>query len=589
MWNINIYSFILLFNSLLTIVLGINIVLKKKVKGKVFFSLLMVSIFIWSLTDSLGLATNNLANKILFAKIAYFGVASTAPLFFLFFYNFLQGDKKLNTRKTIAIWIIPLAILILAFTNEYHLLIWSTVTPLPGTNGELAVFEHGIGVYVNMLYSYSLILYVVYLLFKIAYLYRQVYRKQAIIMIIATLVPLCGNFLYVFKLNPFPSVDLTSILFTVSAFMITWGLTSYRFLDTKPIAHGKLFLNMSDSVLVLDGYLNVADVNPSLEKLFGLQGLIGKNVTEVFQSYQGLSKILSSKEESINEIPININGKNLWLDVRTNTLLDLYKDIIGMLIVIRDITENKNAENIIKESEKNLKDMVATKDKFFSIIAHDLRSPFSALLGLSEVFKDDIETLTDYQKKDFADLIYRSAKSTYKLIENLLEWTRLQTGKFELINENLDLWQISSEICNALIVNAQKKNIVINNKIPKGTIILSDKNMLKLLFNNLITNAIKFSYKGGEIYLKSEKRDDGIEISVSDSGTGIKKEYMGKIFRTDISFSMKGTEKEEGTGLGLILCKEIIEKTGGKIWVESEEGKGSIFRILIPQTTSNHE
>lgn len=585
MWNINVYSFVLLLNAFLTIVLGINITLKKNVKGKIYFFLLALSLFIWSLTDSLGLATGNIENKIILAKLAYLGVATVATLYFLFFFNFLQNERKLSLRSNLIIWIIPLIILILAFTNEYHLLIWPSVTLIPEGNGNFAIFEHGIGVYVNMVYSYSLILYVVYALIKIAFLYRQVYRKQAILMIVATMVPLSGNFLYVFKINPFPELDLTPFLFTVSALMISWGFTSYRFLDTKPIAHSKLFFNMSDSVLVLDGNMKIADVNPSFEELFGLRDLIGKNASEIFRKYNVLIKIFGEVKENKYEIPITVNGNNIWLDIRTIPLYDAYKDVIGILIVMRDITDNKLAENKIKESEKNLKEIVATKDKFFSIIAHDLRSPFAALLGLSEIFKEDIESLTDYQKKDFADMLYRSAKSTYKLIENLLEWTRLQTGKFKINYEKFDLYDVTSEICGALIVNALNKRVKIHNKVEKGTLILSDVNMLKLLFNNLITNAIKFSYKGGKVDITSEKTERGTIVSVRDYGTGIKEEDIGKLFRTDISFSLKGTEKEEGTGLGLVLCKEIIEKTGGKIWVESEEGKGSCFKFLIPNYT----
>lgn len=583
MWNINIYSFVLLLNALLTIVLCINITLKKTINGKIFFSLLMISLFIWSLSDSLGLASQELQVKILLAKIAYFGVVSTAPLFFLFFFNFLQSEKKLGIKNTILVWIIPFVILLLAFTNEYHLLIWPNITLMTGASGELAVFEHGFGVYVNMLYSYSLILYVVYALVKIAYLYRQVYRKQAIIMIIATLVPLCGNILYVFKINPFPSVDLTPFLFTVSGVMITWGFTSFRFLDTKPIAHSSLFLNMSDSVLVLDSQHMIAEVNPSFEKLFQIYDVIGKNAVVTLGKFSELKKIFETKTKSNYEIPICINGKNLWLDIRTSPLLDRYKNLIGMLIVMRDITDSKNAENLIKESEKSLKELVATKDKFFSIIAHDLKSPFTALLGLSEVLKDDIDTLTDKQKKDFAEILYKAAKNSFNMIENLLEWSRIQTGKFVFHNEELDISRVASEVCNTLVVSALNKNVEIKNEIQTGVIISNDKNMLKLLFNNLIANAIKFSYRGGKIVVGSRLNRNCVELFVSDTGIGIKKEDIGKLFRTDISFSRNGTEKEIGTGLGLILCKEIIEKIGGKIWVESEVGKGSTFTFSLPK------
>jgi PAS domain S-box-containing protein len=586
MWNINIYSFVLLFNALLSILLNIYVVLKKKIKGKIYFILVMISIFIWSLTDSLGLASSDLGMKIFFAKMAYIGIVSISPMIFLFFYNYLQSENKLNFSSYIALWIVPVTVFVLALTNECHLLIWPSIALVSRTNGIFAIYEHGIGVYGHMLFSYSLILYVLYMLLKIAYRHKQVYRKQAIIMIVAMLVPFLGNFLYIFKINPLTFIDLTPYLFTISCFMITWGFTSYRFLDTKPIAYSKLYLNMSDSVLVLDDYLMIADVNPSFEELFGLNDLIGKNAVDTFKTYSEFKKIFDNKTENKYEIPVCISGKNIWLDVQTSPLFDMYKDMIGMLIVMRDITDRKNAENIIKESEKNLKEIVATKDKFFSIIAHDLKSPFSALLGLSEILKDDIDTLTDDQKKDFADIIYKAAKTTYEMIKNLLEWSRIQTGKFIIEKEELDISKISSEVCDTLMVNALNKEIVIKNEILNDTMIFSDRNMLKLLFHNLITNAIKFSHRGGAIIIGVKTEKDFLNVFVCDSGIGIRKEDIYKLFRTDISFSIAGTEEEEGTGLGLILCKEMIEKIGGKIRVESEIGKGSTFIFSIPKVST---
>jgi PAS domain S-box-containing protein len=585
--NINVYSFILLFNALLAVLLAINVIIKKKINGKIYFIFLMLSIFLWSLFDAFGLATDDYELKIIFAKAAYIGVVSIAPFLFLFFFNFLQSEKKLSVRNHILLWVVPVIVYILTLTNEFHHLIWISVTPIPGTDGYFANWEHGIVVYLHMLFSYSLILSVLIMLIRIAYMFRQVYRRQAIFMTIATLLPFVGNFLYIFRINPLTYLDLTPFLFTVSGFMITLGFTSYRFLDTKPIAYGKLFINLSDSVLVLDGSLMIADVNPPFEKLFGIKNLIGKNAIEEFAGYPELVSIIKEKFEEKKEIQVRINGKYYWLDIRISPLYNRYKDIIGFLIVFRDITENKNNEYTIKESEKNLKNIIATKDKFFSIIAHDLKNPFSALLGLSEIFKNEIETLTEEEKKDFAETLYIAAKSTYKLIENLFEWTRLQTGKFEFAYENLNLREISTEICSALLVNALRKNIKITNEIPKDTMVYSDKNMLKLLFNNLITNAIKFSYKGSEVRIASEEKADGLEVCISDSGIGIKKADIEKLFRTDISYSMKGTEKEEGTGLGLILCKEIIDKSGGSISVESEAGKGSRFMFLIPNKTED--
>ncbi len=242
----------------------------------------------------------------------------------------------------------------------------------------------------------------------------------------------------------------------------------------------------------------------------------------------------------------------------------------------------KNSELELVRYAAELKESNATKDKFFSIISHDLRSPFHALLGISEILTDESSVLTIEETRNFNREMYKTLKNQFKLLENLLEWSRIQTGKMEYFPSNLDLRIRVSEVANILMGNAVKKGIDLSNEIRPNLYVYADENMLRTILHNLISNAIKFTHTYGQITIEAIPKNGEVEISISDNGVGITAEEIEKLFRIDIQFTKPGTSKEKGTGLGLMLCKELVEKHGGKIKVESEPGKGSKFIFTLP-------
>lgn len=231
---------------------------------------------------------------------------------------------------------------------------------------------------------------------------------------------------------------------------------------------------------------------------------------------------------------------------------------------------------------RNLKELNATKDKFFSIIAHDLRSPLNHLLGLSEILQKEIESDRDDEVIMLTNLINESAKSGRLLLENLLEWSRSQTGSINFHPEMLNLEKLTNEIIELNENNAFQKNISIKPKIGSEVIAYADGNMIKTILRNLISNSIKFTMKGGEIILKAKQAKNMIIYSVSDNGIGIKSQDIEKLFRIDVNPKSIGQSKEKGTGLGLILCNEFIQINGGEIWVESKFEEGSAFKFSLP-------
>ncbi len=243
----------------------------------------------------------------------------------------------------------------------------------------------------------------------------------------------------------------------------------------------------------------------------------------------------------------------------------------------------------LRASEQQLKELNARKDKFFSIVSHDVRNLLVSAIGFSKLLISDAETLPREMIKEFASHVHSSTTNTYDLLENLLTWARMQTGRMyyqkswhgvdELIQNNIAMLQD----------NASRKGIRLEKHADRDAQVYADRNMINSVLQNLISNAIKFTERGGRVTVSSRAYNNTVEIAVSDTGVGISPDNVKKLFRIDMHHSSEGTEEEEGTGLGLVLCKEMIEKHEGRIWVESEVGKGSTFRFTLPCATEAAE
>lgn len=248
-----------------------------------------------------------------------------------------------------------------------------------------------------------------------------------------------------------------------------------------------------------------------------------------------------------------------------------------------DITEQKNIEENILLLNERLKSINASKDKFFSIIAHDLKSPLAGILGFTEILTDEFDELSPEDIKEFICHSHQSAKNLYALLENLLEWSRIQIGSIAFNPMEINIAQIFDEIIKLFSQNSKNKNIKLEKKCDQLQKVFADSNMLNTIIRNLVSNGIKFTKEGGTISLSAEELNNVVQITVRDSGVGISKENIDKLFKVENNFTTTGTNSEKGTGLGLVLCKELVEKHHGKIWVESELGKGTKFIIRLPK------
>lgn len=258
------------------------------------------------------------------------------------------------------------------------------------------------------------------------------------------------------------------------------------------------------------------------------------------------------------------------LNQRTNRIL---KDQFAQI---------KIAHEKLQESEQNLKELNATKDKFFSIISHDLKNPFASVLSISELMNENFETADKDEIKYGVKKIHQTNKHIYQLLENLLTWSKSQRGKLALETARFNLTKVVETNVNVLRLDAERKDINIQCNIPDEVFAFADREMISTVFRNLLNNAIKFTYPGKSVQVSIAVKEDYIELSISDEGTGISEENLAKLFSIEDKFKSDGTSGEKGTGLGLIICKEFIEKNNGHLYVDSQPGKGSTFSFTVP-------
>lgn len=277
----------------------------------------------------------------------------------------------------------------------------------------------------------------------------------------------------------------------------------------------------------------------------------------------------------------NVNDKICWVSFKSIPRILENGDIVWTG-TIDDITVRKQFEEVLKIKNAQLQRLIADKDFFISILAHDLKSPFVSILGFLEYMIKNIHTIDIQQLEKQLSLVHDSASNAYHLLEDLLVWALSQSGKLPFEPRTFNLKVCCDEVVEMLKPTAEKKGITLQSLETDDVPIFADMNMLNTILRNLISNAIKFTRAGGTISIDSEQQNSDLLISVSDNGVGIPPEVLTHLFDDSPMQSLHGTANEKGTGFGLLLCKKFVAQHGGKIWAESVVGQGSVFRFTLP-------
>jgi PAS domain S-box-containing protein len=349
--------------------------------------------------------------------------------------------------------------------------------------------------------------------------------------------------------------------------------------------------NSADSIAITNNDYIIIFVNDSFCKVYGFEKeeVIGKPIS-VLTSKNNLPEVshslystLDRKEAWTGEV-LNKrkDGNDFPVQLSLAPVIDDKGELIAIVGVLRDITEQRRSEAEIKLKNEQLQKLNAEKDKFFSIIAHDMKNSFNSIVGFSDLLLTHIKEKNFDDVEKYSEIIWRSSIRTMNLLMNLMEWSQSQTGRMVFKPEYFELSDLIIEIELLFADIAEQKSINITKELFHNTPVFADRAMIGTVLRNLISNAIKFTKPKGNIIISTVEKNNELEISVNDNGVGVPKSAINKLFRIDEDYTTVGTQNEKGTGLGLVLCKDFVEKHSGKIWVESEQEKGTTIYFTIP-------
>ncbi|MCF8366013.1 MAG: PAS domain S-box protein, partial [Bacteroidales bacterium] len=391
---------------------------------------------------------------------------------------------------------------------------------------------------------------------------------------------------------------------------ITQELKVQNTLMNSELKFRSLTENSSDIILTIDKNQKILFVTTAIEKLLGYdhENIIGKNFMEIISHddhedlAEGIEKLIEDKSQ-VYQIDLGMKtsqNETRKFECKISNMLD-NEAVGGIVVTAHEITARLKIQSEINHmvTELEMKNLYlnmlndelneanATKDKFFSIIAHDLKSPFNTMVGFADLLVEDYMDFNDAERYDMIKKIYNASMNALKLLENLLEWSRVQRGKMEYHPEKIDLYSLCQQVLEQLEQAAVSKQINIQSNIRKNTFAHIDKYMIATVVRNLVSNAIKFTNKGGFINIGFQIQDTIFLVSIADSGTGMSQEQLKNLFHIESNVSTSGTEGEAGTGLGLILCKDFIDLHNCNIWAESthtgpEDQRGSTFYFTLP-------
>lgn len=380
------------------------------------------------------------------------------------------------------------------------------------------------------------------------------------------------------------------LLFRPLVYQIKERKLALKALRSNEERYRSIFRNIQDVYyeLALDGTL--LEISPSIKYLSGSQyrrkDLLGKSINVLCADHTQHEEFLKTlmRSFSVTDYELTLKNKDnsvLPCSISARLNCDASGNPIKVTGSIHDISRRKQIEAELREKNEELMALNLQKDRLFSIISHDLRSPFNAFLGITGIMADNNNNYTSDDFRRLAGMLNKSARNFYQLLENLLQWSQLKQNKLVLNTRELILYEIASHCIETLQDVFSAKQITIINNIPRKITVLADEVMLKSIFMNLLTNALKFTRRNGQIILNTRSHKNEIEISVRDTGIGMSEELREKIFQNDVVLARPGTEGEPSTGLGLVICKEFIEKNRGHLWVESQENKGTTFYFTL--------
>ena len=555
----------------------------RKNKSAFAFGLLMAIFAAWSMLKLI-IIFNPVLSLVRPVSQIIFAISAFTPSIILYIVIFqTQYPGWFRQKHVRYLFVIPLIQVVIAVTNGMHHLLVKEYSIENIRNLPIFSYEPGVFSMFFQIYLFSALLISMFILLRNIFTGSRYSNWQAFFIFIAIALPAINDLQFVRGYSFIPGYKLTPEFFIFGNLFFAWALLRYRFLNLKPLAHDLVMKNIEDIILVFNSDHLINDINSSGVKFFGLnlKEVIGKPFETLFSHYSELSELVKTDFE-MKEICLIRHHTSHYFIAKQSFVKHSGQENIATILILQNITERKKSELQLQKYALELEVSNGMKDKSFRIIANDVKNPFQGLIGYSDFVLSEFENLDDKKVKHIIELINATSKRGFTLLENLVEWSWIQTGTLGFNPGFNSLTAIAGEALTELKEISQNKNIVITNEIEDDVEIFADKSMIYSVFRNLISNAIQFNKVDGTISIRSvvKHHEKSVMIEVSDTGIGMTGEMVGKIF--SISGDTTARQSDKGHGLGLLLCKEYVEKNGGTISIESKSGKGTVVFFSIP-------
>jgi len=578
--NFNIFSTTLMMSGVAALLTALLIF--QRMGGAIrWFAIMMLCVSVWSIFYAIELSCSTLEDMMFWIRLEYIGISFLPATWIMFMIKFVGKDKWLTLRNRIIIFSFPSLALFFVWTNNWHHIHYESVSVDNSGPFPLLAITPGIWYHIHTVFFYFMLLWGILLLLQ---KYREagaIYRRQNSMIIIGAFIPWLFNFIYLLGVRPFGHIDLTPYAFIITSIVIGFGLLKYSLFDLIPVAREKIIENMREGVLILDSHTRIVDANNGIMNILKPfhSNVMGKTLSEVFPGEKVLLEWVKGSENRRIDILIESGEDTRYFEVTISPVADQNTIISGTLLIFSDVTERRVAQTILQEQADELKDLNAVKDKLFTIISHDLRSPLASLSSILDFAESGDISAEEF--KQFLPSLAQNVENTSRLIENLLFWSKSQLEGESIVPEIFDINDLIEQSIEFFTAKASEKKIALSRQLNEPCIAYADKSMMQLVLRNLISNAIKFCNEGDRITVSAFQQDHSVKVCVKDTGIGMNQETMNKVLGAE-TYTTLGTRKERGTGLGLTLCKDFVAKNKGTFTIESEPGKGSNFCFTLP-------
>ena len=597
-WNAPPYVIPLFLNALLSAGLAYVAWRRRPAAGAALSALVMLAVCEWSVAYILQIASPTLPAKLLWANVRYIGIVTVPTAWFLFALDYSGRQKWLTRRNLVLLAVEPALVLLAVWSNPRHGLIWRVVRLDLMDNHTVMLTQHGAGFWIHAIYTYILFTTGAVLVLRTLLHLPSVYRLQGWVLLGGILVPIVANILSIFRLNPFPYLDLTPFAFAITGVTVMWALFRAHLLDIVPVARDTVIESMGDGMLVLDAQNRIVDINPAAEAMLNLSAaqVIGQPAREALAPYAEVTSRFRDAFQAQAEITTGEGEAARWFDLRISPLHDRRGHYSGRLIVLRDITDRKRVEVELRRARDAAEAASRAKSTFLANISHELRTPLTIIIGYSEMLQEDARRLDAEEMCPPLELIYKAGEQLHSVISDLLDISRLETGRMPLYLESFPLNHLLDSVVNSVRpLMEQNDNQFHVAYPPQLGLMYADITKVRQILLNLLSNAAKFTH-GGEVTFEA-RRESATEgdttqegwfvFTVADTGIGMPPEQIERLFQPFTQADESFTRKYGGTGLGLAISKRFCRLMGGRIGVESTPGQGSTFTVHLPVRVQN--